>query len=116
MHKQKRPISCDFCRKFGYLTLKYQIVNIHILSNFSRIHLSIITNIFIKVITKPCAKYYTDASRNMDSTNISQFLVISAQNWTNFPQKIFNVGSILLCIIVIICCKSMNYHCAKFSC
>ena len=45
---------------------------------------------------------------------ISQFLAISAQNLT-FPQKkIFNVGSILLCIIANICCKSMNYHCAIF--
>ena len=41
---------------------------------------------------------------------ISQFLAISAQNLT-FPQKTFNVGSILLCIIANICCKSMNYHC-----
>ena len=30
------------------------------------------------------------------------------------PQKIFNVGSILLCIIANICCKSMNYDCAIF--
>ena len=30
MHKQKRPIYCDFCREFGYFTLKYQIVNIYI--------------------------------------------------------------------------------------
>ena len=29
-----------------------------------------------------------------------------------FPHKIFNVGSILLCMITIICCKSMNYHSA----
>ena len=90
MHKQKRPIYCDFCREFGYFNLKYQFVNIYIWASYKII--------FIKVITKPCAKYYTDASRKMDSTNISQFLAISAHNLT-FPQKIFNVGSILLCII-----------------
>ena len=62
MHKQIRTISCDICTESAYLTLKYQIVNTQ---------LSIITNIFIKVITKPCAKCYIDALRNMDYFPIS---------------------------------------------
>ena len=34
-----------------------------------------------------CAKFYTNMSTNMDSTNISQFLAIFAQKFYYFTQK-----------------------------
>ena len=34
-----------------------------------------------------CAKFYTNTSTNMDTTNIFQFLSIFAQNYTIFPPK-----------------------------
>ena len=81
-----------------------------IISNCEHIQLSIITNIFIRLSPNP-VQNVTDASRNMDYFPISCHFCTEF----DFPQKIFNVGSILLCITANICCKSMNYHSAIFT-
>ena len=49
-----------------------------------------------------CAKFYTNISTNMDTTNIFQFLSIFAQNFYYFPQKNSNFGPIQLDIIAYI--------------
>ena len=61
-----------------------------------------------------CAKCYTNISRNMDTTNIFQFLSIFAQNFFYFPPKNSNFGPIQLDIIAYIVNKAMNYNYAKF--
>ena len=60
------------------------------------------------------AKFYTNISTNMDTTNIFQFLSIFAQNFYYFPPKKSNFGPIQLDIIAYIVSKAMNYNYAKF--
>ena len=61
-----------------------------------------------------CAKFYTNISTNMDTTNIFQFLSIFAQNFYYFSPKKSNFGPIQLNIIAYIVSKAMNYNSAKF--
>ena len=61
-----------------------------------------------------CAKFYTNISTNMDTTNIFQFLSIFVQNFYYFPPKKSNFGPIQLDIIAYIVSKAMNYNYAKF--
>ena len=62
-----------------------------------------------------CAKFYTNTSKNMDTTctNIFQFLSIIAQNFYYFPPQKSNFGPIQLDIIAYIVSKAMNYNYAK---
>ena len=46
-----------------------------------------------------CAKFYTNMSTNMDSTNIFQFLAIFAQKFYYFTKKYLILGRILLRIM-----------------
>ena len=61
-----------------------------------------------------CAKFYTNISTNMDTTNIFPFLSIFAQNFYYFSPKKSNFGPIQLDIIAFIISKGMNYDYAKF--
>ena len=65
-----------------------------------------------------CAKFYTNISTNLDTTNIFQFLSIFAQNFYYFypppKKKKSNFGPIQLDIIAYIVSKAMNYDYAKF--
>ena len=63
-----------------------------------------------------CAKFYTNISTNMDTTNIFHFLAIFSQNFYYFPpppQK-SNFGPFQLDFIAYIFSKAMNYNFAKF--
>ena len=51
-----------------------------------------------------CAKFYTNISKNMDSTHIFQFLAIFSQNFDCFNPKIAIFGPIQLGIIPNIVC------------
>ena len=59
-----------------------------------------------------CAKFYTNISTNMDTTNIFQFLSIFAQSFYYFSPKKSNFGP--FGIIAYIVSKAMNYNFAKF--
>ena len=60
------------------------------------------------------AKFYTNISTNMDTTNIFQFLSIFAQNFYSPPQKKkSNFGPIKLDIIAYIVSKAMDYNYSK---
>ena len=61
-----------------------------------------------------CAKFYTNISTNMDTTNIFQFLSIFAQNFYYFPSKKSNFEPFQLGIIAYVVSKAMNYNFAKF--
>ena len=61
-----------------------------------------------------CAKFYTNISTNMDTTNIFQFLMIFAQNFYFFPPKKSSFGPFQLDIIAYIFSKAMNYNFTKF--
>ena len=61
-----------------------------------------------------CAKFYTNISTNMDTTNIFQFLSIFAQNFYYFPPKKSNFGPFQLDILAYIDSKAINYNFAKF--
>ena len=61
-----------------------------------------------------CAKFYTNMSTNMDTTNIFQFLSIFAQNFYYFPPKNQIFDLFQLDIIAYIVSKAMNYNFAKF--
>ena len=60
-----------------------------------------------------CAKFYTNISTNMDTTNIFQFFSIFAQNFHYFPPIKSNFGPIQLDIIACIVSKALNYNYAK---
>ena len=49
-----------------------------------------------------CAKFYTNISTNMDTTNIFIFFAICSTEFLLFYHKIANVGSIRLGIIAYI--------------
>ena len=61
-----------------------------------------------------CAKFYTNISTNMDTTNIFQFLSIFAHNFYYFPPQKSNFGPIQLDFIAYILSKAINYTFAKF--
>ena len=61
-----------------------------------------------------CAKFYTNISTNMDTTNIFPFLSIFAHNFYYFSPQKSNFGPIQLDIIAYIVSKAMNYDYAKF--
>ena len=60
-----------------------------------------------------CAKFYTNISTNIDTTNIFQFLSIFAHNFYFFPPKKSNFGPIQHDTIADIVSKGMNYNYAK---
>ena len=60
-----------------------------------------------------CAKFYTNISTNMDTTNIFQFLSIFEQNFYYFPPKRSNFGPNQLDMIAYIVSKAMIYNFAK---
>ena len=60
-----------------------------------------------------CAKFYTNISTNMDTTNIFLFLVIFVQNFYYFSQKKSNFGPFQLDIITYIFSRAMNYNLTK---
>ena len=61
-----------------------------------------------------CAKFYTNISTNMDTTNISHFSRFLHRIFTIFSPKKSNFGPIRLDIIADIVSKTMNYNFAKF--
>ena len=61
-----------------------------------------------------CAKFCTNLSTNMDTTNIFQFLSIFEQNFYYFSPKKSKFGPFQLDIIAYIVSKAMNYSFAKF--
>ena len=69
------------------------------MTNFGLIHLGTIAYIFIKAMIYHCAKFYTNISTNMDTTNIFPFLAIFSIEFLLFYPKIAKFGSIQLGII-----------------
>ena len=61
-----------------------------------------------------CAKFYTNISTNIDTTNIFQFLSIFAHNFYYFAPKKSNFEPFQLGIISYVVSKAMNYNFAKF--
>ena len=61
-----------------------------------------------------CAKFYTNISTNMDTTNIFPFLAIFSIEFLLFYPKIANFGYIQFGIIANIVRYIMNYHYANF--
>ena len=63
-----------------------------------------------------CAKFYTNISKNMDTTNIFQFFSIFAHNfyYSPPPQKKSNFGPIHLDLVAYIVSKARNYNYGKF--
>ena len=62
-----------------------------------------------------CAKFYTNKSKNVDTTNIFLFLAIFfPQNFDYFTPKIATVGPIQLGIIAYIVSYIMIHQYAKF--
>ena len=68
---------------------------------------------FIQDMNYQCAKFYTNISTNMDTTNIFRFLAIFSIEFLLFNPKIANFGFIQLGIIANIISYIMNYHYAK---
>ena len=83
-------------------------------ANFEINQLVIIADIFIKVMNYHCAKFNTNASSNMDTIKLFQFLAMFEQNFTVLTQ-IPDCGPIQLGIIAHISFKVINYHSAKFN-
>ena len=69
------------------------------MANFGLIHLGMIAYIFIKDMNYHCAKFYTNISTNMDTTNIFRFLTIFSIEFLLFYPKIANFGSVQLSIM-----------------
>ena len=76
--------------------------------------LGMIAYAFIEAMIYHCAKFCTNISKHMDTTNIFQFLAIFSIEFLLLYQKIVNFGSIQLGIIANILSWIMNYHYAKF--
>ena len=66
---------------------------------FGLIHFRMIAHVFIQDMNYQCAKFYTNISTNMDTTNIFPFLAIFSVEFFLFYPKIANFGSIQLGII-----------------
>ena len=58
------------------------------MANFEINKHGIIADIFILVMNYHCAKFYTNASTNVNTTTIFQFLAIFEQNFTVLAQNI----------------------------
>ena len=84
------------------------------MANFGLIHFGMIAHVFIQDMNYQCAKFDTNISTNMDTTNIFPFLAIFSIEVLLFYPKIANFGFIQLGIIANIVSKIMNYHYAKF--
>ena len=69
------------------------------MANFGLIHFGIIAHVFIQDMNYECAKFYTNISTNMDTTNIFPFLAILSIEFLQFYPKIAKFGSIQLGII-----------------
>ena len=72
------------------------------MANFGLIHFRMIAHVFIQDMSYQCAKFYTNISTNMDTTNIFPFLAFFRIEFLLFCPKITNFGSIQLGIIAII--------------
>ena len=85
MHKQLRiwQIFSNFLRflhQFWLLCPK--------MSNLGYIMPNIVAYILNNVMDYPCAKFYTNWSSNIHTTDIFQFLAVFAQNLAILPQKL----------------------------
>ena len=69
------------------------------MANFGLIHFGMIAHVFIQDMNYQCAKFYTNISTNMDTTNIFRFLAIFSIEFLLFYPKIAHFGSIQLGII-----------------
>ena len=69
------------------------------MANFRLIYFGMIAPVFIQDMNYQCAKFYTNISTNMDTTNIYLFLAIFSIEFLLFYPKIANFGSIQLDII-----------------
>ena len=65
--------------EFEYFTPK--------MANFRLIHFGMIAHVFIQDMNFQCAKFYTDISTNMDTTNIFPFLAIFSIEFYYFTPK-----------------------------
>ena len=63
------------------------------MANFGLMQLCLIAYTLIKDMNYHCAKFDTNMSTNMDSTNIFQFLTIFAHNFYYFTKQIANFGT-----------------------
>ena len=69
------------------------------MANFGLIHFGMKAQVLIQDMNYKCAKFYTNKSTNMDTSNIFPFLeIFSIEFWLFYP-KIANFGSIQLGII-----------------
>ena len=69
------------------------------MANFGLIHFGKIAHVFIQDMNYQCAKFYTNISTNMDTTNIFPFLAIFSIEFLLFYPKIANFWYIQLGII-----------------
>ena len=69
------------------------------MANFGLIHFGMIAHVFIQDMNYQSAKFYTNISTNMDTTNIFPFLAIFSIEFLLFYSKKANFGSIQLGII-----------------
>ena len=69
------------------------------MAKYGLIHFGMIAHVFIHDINYQCAKFYTNISTDMDTTNIFQFLAIFSIECLLFYPKIANFGSLQLGII-----------------
>ena len=69
------------------------------MANFGLIHFVMIAYVWIQNMNYQCAKFYTNISANMDTTNIFPFLAIFSIEFLLFYPKIANFGSIQLGIL-----------------
>ena len=69
------------------------------MANFGLIYFGMIAHVFIPKMNYQCAKFYTNISTNVDTTNIFPFLAIFSIEFLLFYPKIANFGSIQLGII-----------------
>ena len=64
------------------------------MAKFGLIHFGMIAHVFIQDMNYQCAKFYTNISTNMDTTNNFPFLAIFSIEFLLFYPKIANFGSI----------------------
>ena len=84
--------------KINHLSTEFEYFTPKRLS-FGLIHYGMIDHVFIQDMNYQCAKFYTNISSNMDTTNIFPFLAIFSIEFLLFYPKIANFGSIQLGII-----------------
>ena len=69
------------------------------MANFGQINYGMIVHVLIQDMNYQCAKFYTNISTNIVTTNIFPFLAIFSIEFLPFYPKIANFGSIQLGII-----------------